>query len=46
LDTWMDGCRATGILVKVKKSWKIIHYDLHVLIENEKMVDFLELRKK
>lgn len=46
LDTWMDGCRATGILVKVKKNWKIVHYDLHVLIENEKMVDFLELRKK
>ena len=46
LDTWMQGCRATGILIKVKRNWKIIHYDLHVLIENEKMVDFLELRKK
>jgi hypothetical protein len=46
LDTWMSGCRATGILVKRKNKWKIIHYDLHVLIENEKMTDFLELRKK
>ena len=44
LETWMRDCRATGILVKVKKQWKLIHYDLHVLIENEKMDAFLQLR--
>jgi ketosteroid isomerase-like protein len=46
LDTWMGECRATGILIKVKKEWKIVHYNLHVLIENEKMNDFLKLRNQ
>jgi hypothetical protein len=46
LDTWMGECRATGILIKVKKEWKIAHYNLHVLIENEKMNDFLILRNQ
>lgn len=46
LDTWMMDCRATGVLIKVGKNWKIVHYDLHVLIENEKITEFLELRKK
>jgi hypothetical protein len=45
LDTWMRDCRATGILLKTKNGWKITHYNLHVLIENEKMDAFLELRK-
>ncbi len=45
LDTWMLGCRATGVVEKIKGTWKISHYDLHVLIENEKMTDFLKLRK-
>lgn len=44
LDTWMRGCRATGVMMKVGKSWKIMHYDLHVLIENEKIDAFLKLR--
>lgn len=46
LDTWMRDCRASGVLIKTKNGWKIAHYNLHVLIENEKMDDFLELRKK
>lgn len=46
LDTWMLGCRGTGVLKKVGGEWRIMLYDLHVLIENEKMDDFLELRKK
>lgn len=45
LDTWMRDCRATGILLKTKNGWKITHYNLHVLIENEKIDAFLELRK-
>jgi len=44
LDTWMKDCRATGVLILVKGEWKIVHYDLHVLIENEKMDGFLKLR--
>jgi len=46
LDTWMKDCRATGVLMLVDKQWKIVHYDLHVLIENEKMDKFLELRNE
>ena len=44
LDTWMRGCRGTGICQKVKGEWKIVYYNLHVLIENEKMDAFIELR--
>jgi hypothetical protein len=44
LDTWMRGCRGTGIVQKVKGEWKIVYYNLHVLIENEKVDAFIELR--
>lgn len=46
LTTWMDEARATGILVYERKEWKLKHYNLHVLIENEKMDAFLLLRRK
>lgn len=45
LDTWMLGCRGSGVLKKVKGGWKIMFYDLHVLIENEKTQAFIELRR-
>ncbi len=45
LDTWMLGCRGSGILVKQKKEWKLMYYNLTVLIENEKMPQFIELRQ-
>lgn len=44
LDTWMRGCRGSGILVKKKGEWKIVYYNLTVLIENEKIQSFIELR--
>jgi ketosteroid isomerase-like protein len=44
LDTWMRGCRGTGILVKRKGEWKIVQYNLTVLIENEKIKEFIQLR--
>lgn len=44
LDTWMRGCRGTGIVRKIKGEWKIAYYNLHVLIENEKIQSFIELR--
>ncbi len=44
LDTWMRGCRGSGVLVKMNGSWKISQYNLTVLIENEKMNDFIQLR--
>ena len=46
LDTWMDTCRGSGILVKRKGKWKLIYYNLTVLIENEKIQKFIELRKQ
>lgn len=46
LVTWMEGCRGSGILVKKKGEWKIVYYNLTVLIENEKINEFIELRKK
>jgi len=46
LDTWMEGCRGSGIVVKNNGEWKIIYYNLTVLIENEKIKEFIELRQK
>ncbi|MEY4603422.1 MAG: hypothetical protein RIT43_714 [Bacteroidota bacterium] len=44
LDTWMRGCRGSGILIKKRGKWKLAYYNLTVLIENEKMKEFIELR--
>lgn len=44
LDTWMRGCRGSGVLVKTKGEWKIAYYNLTVLIENEKIQEFIQLR--
>ena len=46
LDTWMQSCRGSGVMVKIKGKWKIEYYNLTVLIENEKMSEFIDLRKK
>lgn len=46
LDTWMEECRGSGVLVKQNNQWKIAHYNLSVLIENEKVNKFIKLRKK
>lgn len=45
LETWMEECQSTGILVKENGEWQLIHYQLSVLIENEKIKQFIELRK-
>jgi hypothetical protein len=44
LDTWMRGCRGSGILQKENNVWKISYYNLTVLIENEKIGPFIHLR--
>ena len=46
LDTWMRGCRGSGILILKKGEWKFVYYNLTVLIENEKIKEFIELRDK
>lgn len=45
LDTWMEGCRGTGVFEKRKGEWVLIQYNLTVLIENEKIQPFIELRQ-
>ncbi len=44
LDTWMRNCRGSGILEKIDGEWKLVYYNLTVLIENEKIKEFIELR--
>lgn len=44
LDTWMRGCRGSGIMVNSTGEWKIAYYNLTVLIENEKIKEFIQLR--
>jgi len=44
LDTWMRDCRGSGVMVKRKGKWKLAYYNLTVLIENEKIKAFIELR--
>ena len=46
LDTWMRGCRGSGIVQKINGKWEIVYYNLTVLIENEKINSFIELRDK
>lgn len=46
LDTWMRGCRGSGIMVKKKGEWTMVYYNLTVLIENEKVKEFIELRDR
>lgn len=38
LDTWMKGCRGSGVLEKQGKEWKIKHYVLSMTVPND-MVD-------
>lgn len=45
LITWMNTCRGSGIMVREGKKWKLAYYNLTVLIENEKMPEFLKLRQ-
>ena len=45
LDTWMEECRGSGVLIKRNGKWKLTHYNLTVLIENEKVKSFIKLRQ-
>ena len=45
LATWMQGCRGSGVCIKTKGLWSISYYNLTVLVENDKIKEFIELRK-
>lgn len=44
LDTQMKICRGSGVLVKVKKKWKIAHYVLSISIPNELSKEVIQLK--
>ncbi len=45
INTWMNNCRGTGVLLKNGNGeWKLVHYSLSVLIENDKIESFIQLR--
>lgn len=44
ISTWMKDCRGSGVLIKVDKEWKLCQYNLAVLIENDKIKEFISLR--
>ncbi len=46
LQTQMEECRGSGVLEWVNGRWLISHYNLAVVIENEKMKKFIKLRRK
>lgn len=46
IDTWMKDCRGSGVLEKKAGKWYLKQYNLAVLIENEKVQDFIQLRSK
>lgn len=46
IDTWMEECRGSGVLLKSNGKWQLAHYNLTVLIENSKIQKFIKLRKK
>lgn len=45
LNTWMGVCRSSGVLQKVKKEWKLMHYHLSVAVPNAKIQVFLDCCK-
>lgn len=44
LDTWMKGCRGSGVLEKDGKEWKIKHYVLSMTVPNEITQEVLPLK--
>lgn len=45
LETWMGPCRSTAVLSWNGDSWQIIHYQLSVTIDNNKIEDFKSLQE-
>jgi hypothetical protein len=46
LDTWMGVCRGSGVLEYLDGEWKLVHYDLAIMVPNEKVEAFRELMKE
>ena len=46
LDTWMGACRGSGVLTKKDSLWKLNHYNLSLLLDNDKIQKFIEINQK
>lgn len=46
LDTWMGPCRGSGVAQKTPEGWKIKHFNLSIMVPNDKVQAFLKLMKK
>ena len=46
LDTWMGDCRGSGVLQLKEGGWKIMHYNLAILVPNDLVKGYLELLKE
>ena len=46
LDTWMGPCRGSAVVSLTAEGWKIRHYDLSMMVPNDKVDGFLELMKQ
>ena len=45
LDTWMELCRGSGVLVKRNGHWKIAHYVLSLTVPNEEIDPVIQLKR-
>lgn len=46
LDTWMQLCRGSGVVVKEGGAWKIAHYVLSMTVPNENVEGAIALKKE
>jgi ketosteroid isomerase-like protein len=46
LDTWMQLCRGSGVLIKENGTWKIAQYVLSLTIPNEEIEPVISLKKE
>ena len=46
LDTWMQLCRGSGVLIREGGKWKIAHYVLSMTVPNENVDGAIALKKE
>jgi ketosteroid isomerase-like protein len=46
LDTWMELCRGSGVLIKEGGQWKVAHYVLSMTIPNDRVQGAVALKKE
>jgi ketosteroid isomerase-like protein len=46
LNTWMQLCRGSGVLIKTREGWQIKHYVLSVTVPNETIQGVIDLKQE